>query len=139
MFNHWATGLRSGLLPQDCEVATQKLLQKRGHVGRSFHESFDFWCQRKVFWRVLVGSRKSPASFLQGLATPVVRWEVSYEGTSFQKKLEIWSGPKFRKMSQMTWGGPPRTPKNIFKFGPGPKFGPMFWALYLITGPGPVL
>ena len=22
MFNHWATGLRSGLLPQDCGVAT---------------------------------------------------------------------------------------------------------------------
>ena len=139
MFNHWATGLRSGLLPQDCEVATQKLLQKRGHVGRSFPKSFDFWCQRKVFWRVLVGSRRSPASFLQGLAPPVVRWEVSYEGKSFQKKLEFWSGPKFRKMSQMTWGGPPRTPKNISKFGPGPKFGPISWALYLITGPGPVL
>ena len=89
MFNHWATGLRSGLLPQDCEVATQKLLQKRGHVGRSFPESFDFWCQRKVFWRVLVGSRKSPASFLQGLATPMVRWEVSYEGKSFQKKFDF--------------------------------------------------
>ena len=28
MFNHWATGLRSGLLPQDCEVATQKLSKK---------------------------------------------------------------------------------------------------------------
>ena len=24
MFNHWATGLLSGLLPQDCVVATQK-------------------------------------------------------------------------------------------------------------------
>ena len=28
MFNHWATGLRSGLLSQDCEVATQKLIKK---------------------------------------------------------------------------------------------------------------
>ena len=92
--------------------------------GGSFREDFDFWCQGMIFWRVLVGSRRSPASFLQGLATPMVRWEVSYEGKSFQKKFEFWSGPKFRKMSQMTWGGPPRTPKNIFKFGPGPKFGP---------------
>ena len=42
MFNHWATGLRSGLLPQDCEVATQKLIQERGHVGRGFREGFNF-------------------------------------------------------------------------------------------------
>ena len=68
MFNHWATGLRSGLLPQDCEVATQKLPQKRCPFGRGFREDFDFWSQGKVFWRVLVGSRRSPACFLQGLA-----------------------------------------------------------------------
>ena len=70
MFNHWATGLRSGLLPQDCEVATQRLLQKRGHVGRFFRESVDFWCQRTVFWKVLVGSRRSPASFFTGISHP---------------------------------------------------------------------
>ena len=68
MFNHWATGLRSGLLPQDCEVATQKLHQKRCHFGRSFREGFDFWCQGMIFGRVLVGSRRSPTCFLQGLA-----------------------------------------------------------------------
>ena len=77
--------------------------------------------------------------FSTGVSPPVVRWEVSYAGKSLQKKLEIWSWPKLRKMSQMTWGGLPRASKNISKFGPGPKFGPMFWALYLITGPGPVL
>ena len=49
MFNHWATGLRSGLLPQDCEVATQKLLQKRCHLGRRFRESFDFGSQEMIF------------------------------------------------------------------------------------------
>ena len=57
--------------------------------GGSFREDFDFWCQGMIFWRVLVGSRRSPASFLQGLATPEVRWEVSYEGKSFQKKFEF--------------------------------------------------
>ena len=41
MFNHWATGLRSGLLPQDCEVATQKLPAQKFHVGQSFREGVD--------------------------------------------------------------------------------------------------
>ena len=36
MFNHWATGLRSGLLPQDCEVATQKLHKKGTIWGEVF-------------------------------------------------------------------------------------------------------
>ena len=89
MFNHWATGLRSGLLPQVVVLQHQKLAKKRDSFGRSFRKGFDFWCQGKVFWRVLVGSRRSPACFLQGLAPPMVRWEVSYEGKSFQKKLEI--------------------------------------------------
>ena len=73
MFNHWATGLRSGLLPQDCEVATHKLPQKRCPFGRSFREGFDFGPQGVNLERVLVGSRRYPASFLQGLATPRVR------------------------------------------------------------------
>ena len=68
MFDHWAIGLRSGLLPQDCEVATQKWPKKGAMLGEVFREGFDFWCQGKVFGRVLVGSRRSPASFLQGLA-----------------------------------------------------------------------
>ena len=94
MFSHWATGLRSGLLPQVVVLQHQKLSKKRSHLGRSFREGFDFLCQGKVFWRVLVGSRRSPACFLQGLASPVVRWEVSYKVKSFSKKLEIWSGQK---------------------------------------------
>ena len=36
MFNHWATGLRSGLLPQDCEVATQKWPPKGAILGEVF-------------------------------------------------------------------------------------------------------
>ena len=43
------------------------------------------------------------------------------------KKLEIRSGAKFRKMSQIGQGGPPRHPKKIKKIspkGPGPNFGP---------------
>ena len=90
MFNHWATGLRSGLLLQVVVLQHQKLAQKRTKFERSFRrEGFDFWCQGKVFWRVLVGSRMSPACFLQGLAPSMVRWEVSYEGKSFQKKCEF--------------------------------------------------
>ena len=68
MFNHWAIGLRSGLLPQVVVLQHQKLVQKRDSFGRSFREGFDFCSQGKVFWRVLVGSRRYPASFLQGLA-----------------------------------------------------------------------
>ena len=63
MFNHWATGLRSGLLPQDCEVATRKLSPKRCHLERSFREGFDYWSQGMIFWMVWVGSRRSPACF----------------------------------------------------------------------------
>ena len=69
MFNHWAIGLRSGLLPQVVVLQHQKLARKRDKLGRSFREGFDFWSQGKVLGRVLVGSRRSPASFLQGLAT----------------------------------------------------------------------
>ena len=68
MFNHWAIGLRSGLLPQVVVLQHQKLVQKRDKFGRRFREGFDFWSQGMIIWRVLVGSRKSPASFLQGLA-----------------------------------------------------------------------
>ena len=89
MFNHWAIGLRSGLLPQVVVLQHQKLSKKRSHLGRSFREAFDCWSQGMIFWRVSGGFRRSPASFLQGLATPVVRWEVSYEGQSFQKKFDF--------------------------------------------------
>ena len=127
MFNHWATGLRSGLLPQVVVLQHQKLTKKRNKSGRSFREGFDFSCQWMIFLRVLVGSRRSPACFLQGLAPSMVRWEVSYKGKSFQKKSEIWSDPKFRKMSKIGKGAPPRHPKNQKK-KMGPK-GP--WALPL--------
>ena len=68
MFNHWAIGLRSGLLPQVVVLQHQKVAQKRTKFERSFREGFDFWCQGMDFRRVLVGSRRCPASFLQGLA-----------------------------------------------------------------------
>ena len=64
MLNHWATELRSGLLPQDCGVATPEIGQERFHLGRSFREAFDFWCQGDVFYRFSAGSQKSPACFL---------------------------------------------------------------------------
>ena len=67
MFDHWATGLRSGLLPQVVVLQHQKLAKKRDSLGRGFREDFDFGHQGKVLWRVLVGSRRSPACFLQGL------------------------------------------------------------------------
>ena len=86
---HWANGLRSWLLPQVCDVATPTSTTKRSKLLTGVREGFDFWCQGKVFWRVSGGSRRSPATFLQGLATPVVRWEVSYEGKSVQKKFEF--------------------------------------------------
>ena len=35
MFNHWATGLRSGLLPQDCEVGSPEVVRKN-KLLRSF-------------------------------------------------------------------------------------------------------
>ena len=85
MFNHWAAGLRSGLLPQDCEVGTPEVAPKSTKFGRSFREGFVFWCQGMEFWRVAAGSWRSPASFLQGLAPCMVRWKVSYEGKSFQQ------------------------------------------------------
>ena len=49
MFNHWATGLRSGLLPQVLVLQHQKLTPKRDNFGRSFREGFDFWCQGMIF------------------------------------------------------------------------------------------
>ena len=52
MFNHWATGLRSGLLPQDCVVATPEVGPKKDNLGRSFREGFDFWCQGMDLGRV---------------------------------------------------------------------------------------
>ena len=97
MFNHWAIGLRSGLLPQVVVSQHQKLVQKRDSFGRSFREGFDFWCQGMIFWMVLVGSRRSPACFLQGLAPPVVRWEVSHKGKSFQKSLNFGRAQKIVK------------------------------------------
>ena len=87
MFNHWAIGLRPRMLPQVVVLQHQKLSKKRSHLGRSFRGGFDFWSQGKVFWRVLGGSRKSPACFLQGLASSRIRWEVTYEGKSFQKTV----------------------------------------------------
>ena len=49
MFNHWATGLRSGLLPQDCEVATQKWPQKGAILGEVFARMLIFYAKEKFF------------------------------------------------------------------------------------------
>ena len=49
MFNHWATGLRSGLLLQVVVLQHQKLAQQRDNFGRSFREGFDFGPRRKFF------------------------------------------------------------------------------------------
>ena len=50
----------------------------------------------------------------------------------YREKLEFRPDPKFRKMSQIGQGGPPRHPKNQknnwAQKGPGPKFGP--WPLW---------
>ena len=128
MFNHWAIGLRSGLLPQVVVLQHQKLAQKRDESGRSFRESFDFWCQGKVFGRVLVGSWRSLAGFLQGLAPSMVRWEVSYEGKSFQKSWTIGRGQIFGKCPKLAREAPraiQKIQKNIgpkrarAQFGPG--------------------
>ena len=48
----------------------QKLFKKRCHFERSFREGFDFGCQGAVFLRVLVGSRRCPASFFTGVSRP---------------------------------------------------------------------
>ena len=40
MFNHWATGLRSGLLPQDCGVAPQEVGPKKAQILAKFSRGF---------------------------------------------------------------------------------------------------
>ena len=40
---HWAAGLRSGLLAEDCGVATPESAQKRGPKSESLQEEIDFW------------------------------------------------------------------------------------------------
>ena len=49
MFNHWATGLRSGLLPQDCEAATQKLHKKGAIWGEVFARVLIFGARGRFF------------------------------------------------------------------------------------------
>ena len=49
MFDHWATGLRSGLLPQDCEVGTPESLQRRSKFWRSLHEILIFGARGLFF------------------------------------------------------------------------------------------
>ena len=73
----------------------------------------------------------------------MVRWEVSYEGKSVQKKFEILPDLKFRKMSQIGQGGPRAIQKVKKKLGPkGPwaqiwAHGPYSpWALFPLVGSG---
>ena len=131
MFNHWATGLRSGLLLQDCEVGTPESVQRSTKFLRSFREGFDFWSQGMIFWWVSAGSRTSPAGFLQGLAPPVVRWEVNY---IIRKNLSPTSwkfgrGQKIVKCSKLAREAPRAIQKIQKKIGPKRALGP-------ILGPG---
>ena len=48
MFNHWAIGLRSGLLPQVVVLQHQKFAKKTV-LGEVFARVLDFWSQGKVF------------------------------------------------------------------------------------------
>ena len=41
MLNHWATGLRSGLLPQDLDAATPQIVNKNA-IFRGLREAFSF-------------------------------------------------------------------------------------------------
>ena len=43
MFNHWATGLRSGLLPRIVELQCQKTCPKKDPNLGSWGGNFDFW------------------------------------------------------------------------------------------------
>ena len=67
MFNHWAAGLRSGLLPEDCGAATQKITQKRGPKLGSLQDSFDFGLQGMSFQVVCAGLYESPGGLLSGV------------------------------------------------------------------------
>ena len=42
MFNHWAIGLRSGLLPEGCGVATPEVGQKKSVLGEVFASVLNF-------------------------------------------------------------------------------------------------
>ena len=68
-----------------------------------------------------------PEVLYKGLATPMVRWEVSYEGKSFAKILKIWSGPEISKTVPNEAGRSPAHPEKYQKYlGPN---GP--WAHFL--------
>ena len=49
MLVHWATGLRSGLLPEDWGVATPEMSQKTRDFGGGLRDGFDLWCQGMNF------------------------------------------------------------------------------------------
>ena len=49
MFNHWAIGLRSGLLPQDCEVATPEVVKKSAVLKEVFARVLIFRARGKFF------------------------------------------------------------------------------------------
>ena len=74
MFNHWATGLRSGLLPQDCEVQLEhQKLSKKTNYCAVFARVLIFGARGWIFegfQQVLVGF---PQVFYEGLAPLMVR------------------------------------------------------------------
>ena len=72
VFNHWATGLRSGLLPEDCGVATPKMCQTNTPKFGSLQEGFDFWLQGMSSQVVCAGLYESPGGLLPGVG-PLIR------------------------------------------------------------------
>ena len=49
MLVHWATGVRSGLLPEDWGVAAPEMCQKTCDLGGGLRDGFDLWRQGMNF------------------------------------------------------------------------------------------
>ena len=73
MFNHWAAGLRSGLLPEGCGVATPEMCKKMPPKFGSLPYGFDVWRQGMHFLIALAGSRGCGGGFLLGVCQQIVR------------------------------------------------------------------
>ena len=73
MFDHWATGLRSGLLPQDCEVGTPETVQKGTKFERVFCEDFVFLVPGDDFLESLGRFSEVSRIFFTGVSPPGVQ------------------------------------------------------------------
>ena len=68
MFPHWATGLRSGLLPEGCGVATPEVGPKKKPFGAKFSRGFGFFVPGEGFLEGFGRFSEVSRMFLQGLA-----------------------------------------------------------------------